>query len=233
MRAALTKSPTSPARASSPTSFGTPTSRARVSGPVAATLLASVLLDRRETPRQVAACVGLCPDEHRSGSSIRGRGRTEPLGPCVVALHLLPIVQTGALTFSTRNSGRSLETVGPRSDAKPGGIARFQTRPPSATRWLAGILGQAVHSCREDLPFLARRRHLEPQVPRLRRSCTAGPTRGSGVPAPPAPRHRSAWAAGTPRPGPRPAPDAPTSGPSTGEWAPGCRGHGSPLARPL
>jgi transposase len=47
----------------------------------AATLLASLPLDRPETPRQVAAYVGLCPQERSSGSSIRGRGHIGPLGP--------------------------------------------------------------------------------------------------------------------------------------------------------
>jgi transposase len=47
----------------------------------AAVLLASLPLDRLSTPRQVAAYVGLCPQERSSGSSIRGRGRIGPLGP--------------------------------------------------------------------------------------------------------------------------------------------------------
>src|SRR5919202_5573068 len=47
----------------------------------AATLLASLPLDRLETPRQVAAYLGLCPQERSSGSSIRGRGHIGPLGP--------------------------------------------------------------------------------------------------------------------------------------------------------
>ena len=47
----------------------------------AAALLASLPLDRLTTPRQVAAYVGLCPRERTSGSSIRGRARTGPLGP--------------------------------------------------------------------------------------------------------------------------------------------------------
>jgi transposase len=47
----------------------------------AATLLASLPLDRLTTPPQVAAYVGLCPQERSSGSSIRGRARTGPLGP--------------------------------------------------------------------------------------------------------------------------------------------------------
>jgi transposase len=47
----------------------------------ATTLLASLPLDRLETPRQVAASVGLGPHERTSGSSIRGRGHIGPLGP--------------------------------------------------------------------------------------------------------------------------------------------------------
>jgi transposase len=47
----------------------------------AATLLASLPIDRLTNPRQVAAYVGLCPQERSSGSSIRGRARTGPLGP--------------------------------------------------------------------------------------------------------------------------------------------------------
>ena len=47
----------------------------------AATLLASLPIERLTNPRQVAAYVGLCPQERSSGSSIRGRARTGPLGP--------------------------------------------------------------------------------------------------------------------------------------------------------
>ena len=47
----------------------------------AGVLLASLPLDRLETARQVAAYVGLCPQERTSGSSIRGRGHSSPLGP--------------------------------------------------------------------------------------------------------------------------------------------------------
>ena len=47
----------------------------------AATLLASLPIERLPGPRQVAAYVGLCPQEHSSGSSIRGRSRTGPVGP--------------------------------------------------------------------------------------------------------------------------------------------------------
>ena len=47
----------------------------------AATLLASLPIERLTGSRQVAAYVGLCPQECSSGSSIRGRARTGPLGP--------------------------------------------------------------------------------------------------------------------------------------------------------
>jgi transposase len=47
----------------------------------AGALLASLPLDRLQTARQVAAYVGLCPQERTSGSSIRGRGHIGPLGP--------------------------------------------------------------------------------------------------------------------------------------------------------
>jgi transposase len=47
----------------------------------AAALLAGLPLDRLETPRQVVAYVGLCPQERTSGSSVRGHGHLGPLGP--------------------------------------------------------------------------------------------------------------------------------------------------------
>ena len=72
----------------------------------AATLLASLPLDRLETPRQVAASVGLCPHERTSGSSIRGRGHIGPLGPAslrkalympaVVAMRCNPVLRVFA-----------------------------------------------------------------------------------------------------------------------------------------
>jgi transposase len=51
-------------------------------------------LDRLETARQVAAYVGLCPQERTSGSSVRGRGHIGPLGPASLrkALYLPAIV---------------------------------------------------------------------------------------------------------------------------------------------
>jgi transposase len=60
----------------------------------AGALLASLPLDRLETPRQVAAYVGLCPQERSSGSSVRGRGHIGPLGPASLrkALYLPAIV---------------------------------------------------------------------------------------------------------------------------------------------
>jgi transposase len=60
----------------------------------AGALLASLPLDRLQTSRQVAAYVGLCPQEHSSGSSVRGRGHIGPLGPASLrkALYLPAIV---------------------------------------------------------------------------------------------------------------------------------------------
>ena len=60
----------------------------------AGALLASLLLDRLEPSRQVAAYVGLCPQERSSGSSVRGRGHTGLLGPAFLrkALYLPAIV---------------------------------------------------------------------------------------------------------------------------------------------
>src|SRR5947209_895186 len=60
----------------------------------AGALLASLPLDRLQTPGQVAAYVGLCPQERSSGSSVRGRGHTGPLGPASLrkALYLPAIV---------------------------------------------------------------------------------------------------------------------------------------------
>ena len=50
--------------------------------------------DRLETSRQVAAYVGLCPQERSSGSSLSGRGHVGPLGPAFLrkALYLPAIV---------------------------------------------------------------------------------------------------------------------------------------------
>ena len=60
----------------------------------AGVLLASLPLDRLGTARQVVAYVDLCPQEHTSGSSIRGRSHIGPLGPASVrkSLYLPAIV---------------------------------------------------------------------------------------------------------------------------------------------
>jgi transposase len=50
----------------------------------AGALLASQPLDRLQTSRQVAAYVGLCPQERSSGSSVRGRSHSGPLGPAAL-----------------------------------------------------------------------------------------------------------------------------------------------------
>ena len=64
----------------------------------AATILATLPMGRLATRRQVAASAGLCPRERTSGSSIRGRGRTGPLGPASLrkALYLPAVVATRA-----------------------------------------------------------------------------------------------------------------------------------------
>jgi transposase len=72
----------------------------------AAVLLASLPLDRLRTPAQVAAYVGLCPRERRSGSSVRGRGHIGALGPAhlrkalympaVVAIRFNPVLHAFA-----------------------------------------------------------------------------------------------------------------------------------------
>ena len=60
----------------------------------AGALLASLPSDRLRTSRQVAASVGVCPQERTSGSSLRSRGSTGPLGPASLrkALYLPAIV---------------------------------------------------------------------------------------------------------------------------------------------
>jgi transposase len=60
----------------------------------AATILASLPVERLATRRQVAAYAGLCPRERTSGSSVRGRSRTGPLGPAALrkALYLPAVV---------------------------------------------------------------------------------------------------------------------------------------------
>jgi transposase len=65
----------------------------------AATLLASLPIDRLTGPRQVAAYVGLCPQERSSGSSIRGRSRIGPLGPA----HLRKALDMPALVAMRTN----------------------------------------------------------------------------------------------------------------------------------
>jgi hypothetical protein len=62
--------------------------------PTAATILASLPVERLATRRQVAASAGLCPRERTSGSSVRGRSRPGPLGPASLrkALYLPAVV---------------------------------------------------------------------------------------------------------------------------------------------
>jgi len=84
----------------------------------AAVLLASLPLDRLPTSRHVAAYVGLCPRERSSGSSIRGRGRTGPLGPA----HLRKALFMPAVVAMRCN---------PACGPSPSGSAR----PASGPRW--------------------------------------------------------------------------------------------------
>ena len=81
----------------------------------AATLLASLPLDRLETPRQVAASVGLCPHERTSGSSIRGRGHIGPLGPASLRKALsMPAVVASRCTPVLRVFAERLRAKGER-----------------------------------------------------------------------------------------------------------------------
>ena len=78
----------------------------------AGALLASLPVDRLQTPRQVAAYVGLCPQERTSGTSVRGRGHTGPLGPAflrealylpaIVAMRVNPILRVFAERLRTK-----------------------------------------------------------------------------------------------------------------------------------
>ena len=64
----------------------------------AATILASLPVERLATRRQVAAYAGLCPRERTSGVSVRGRSRTGPVGPAArrKALYLPAVVAVRA-----------------------------------------------------------------------------------------------------------------------------------------
>ena len=72
----------------------TPVSLAGLGRTTAATILASLPVARLATRRQVAAYAGRCSRERTSGSSVRGRRRTGPLGPASLrkALHLPAVV---------------------------------------------------------------------------------------------------------------------------------------------
>jgi transposase len=81
----------------------------------AAALLASRPLDRLRTARQVAADVGLCPQERSSGSSIRGRGRIGPLGPAHLRKALdMPAVVAMRLDPDLRPFAERLRAAGKR-----------------------------------------------------------------------------------------------------------------------
>jgi transposase len=80
----------------------------------AGAVLASLPLDRLQTPRQVAAYLGLCPQEQTSGTSVRGRSHTGPLGPAflrkalylpaTVAMRVNPILRAFAERLRARAS---------------------------------------------------------------------------------------------------------------------------------
>ena len=116
----------------------------------AATLLASLPLDRLRTPRQVAAYVGLCPRERSSGSSVRGRGRAGPLGPAHLrkALYLPAVV---AMRFNP-----ALRAVADRLGAAG--------KPPKVviTAVMRKLLLLAVALLRSGAPFSATHRCPEP-----------------------------------------------------------------------
>jgi transposase len=101
----------------------------------AAVLLASLPLDRLRSPRQVAAYVGLCPQERSSGSSIRGRGRIGPLGPA----HLRKALYMPAVVAMRCNPAlRTFRRAAPRGRQAPQGrhhrgdaqAAPARRRPP-------------------------------------------------------------------------------------------------------
>jgi Transposase IS116/IS110/IS902 family len=88
----------------------------------AGALLASLPLDRLQTPRQVAAYVGLCPHERTSGSSVRGRTHIGPLGPASLrkALYMPAIVAMRANPALRVFAERLHATVSlPRSSSPP------------------------------------------------------------------------------------------------------------------
>jgi transposase len=79
----------------------------------AATILASLPVERLATRRQVAAYAGLCPRERTSGSSVRGRSRTGPLGPASLRKALyLPAVVAMRANPALRASAERLRAAG-------------------------------------------------------------------------------------------------------------------------
>ena len=79
----------------------------------AATILASLPVERLATRRQVAAYAGLCPRERTSGSSVRGRSRTGPLGPASLRKALyLPAVVAMRANPALRAFAERLRTTG-------------------------------------------------------------------------------------------------------------------------
>jgi transposase len=81
----------------------------------AATLLASRPVERLTTPRQLAASFGLGPQERSSGSSIRGRSRTGPLGPAPLRKALdMPALVAMRANPTLRTFADRLRTSGKR-----------------------------------------------------------------------------------------------------------------------
>lgn len=79
----------------------------------AAIILASLPVERLATRRQVAAYAGLCPRERASGSSVRGRSRTGPLGPASLRKALyLPAVVAMRANPALRAFAERLRTTG-------------------------------------------------------------------------------------------------------------------------
>jgi transposase len=79
----------------------------------AATILATLPVERLAARRQVAASAGLCPRERTSGSSVRGRSRTGPLGPAALRKALyLPAVVARRTTPARRAFAERLRAAG-------------------------------------------------------------------------------------------------------------------------
>jgi transposase len=81
----------------------------------AGALLAGLPVDRLETSRQVAACVGVCPQERTPGCSVRGRGHIGPLGPASLRKALyLPAIMAMRVNPALRVFAERLRAKGKR-----------------------------------------------------------------------------------------------------------------------